>query len=172
MRPHVFHRIEFWSISRQPFRDNSATGSCETVSHQAAAMNGCPVPENEDAPFDVALQMLEKLHHLRALDAALVNLKIEAPQRDATDDGEALPVEAFVQQRGLSARRPCAHSCWLGAQSAFVDEDDGAALFSRVFFNIGHVLRFQVAMAFSSRSKARRSGRWQEKPQAPNTRQT
>lgn len=158
MRPHVFHWIEFGSVCRQPLRDNSATGSPKIVADQSAAMDSRTVPEDEDAPLDMALQMRKELHDLLALDAALVDLKKEAPQCDAADDGEALPVEAFVQQWRLSAQRPSAHPSWLGAQSAFVDKDDGAALFFGVFFNIGHVLRFQVAMAFSSRSKARRSG--------------
>lgn len=121
-------------------------------------MDGSAIPQDEDTTFDMTLQMLNKLHHLRAFDAALVDLKVESSQGDAANDGKAFPVETLVQQRCLPLRCPSAHTCRLGAQPAFVDKDDGAALLPGVFFNLGQVLRFHVAMAFSSRSMARRSG--------------
>ena len=54
----------------------------------------------------------------------------------------------------------------------FVDEDDGSALFAGFFFIAGHSTRFQRRILGSSRSIARRSGRWQLNPLSPNKRQT
>ena len=49
-------------------------------------------------------------------------------------------------------------------QAAFVDEDDRAPFGAGLFFKAGQVLRFQVAMAASSRSSARPTGFWQLQP--------
>ena len=116
----------------------------------------------------MALEVSEEFDHLRALDAAGMDLEIEAPEGQAPDDRETFPVEGFVQKRSLSARRPGA----AGAQAAFVEEDDGAPLLAGLFFKAGQSTRCQRRMAFSSRSTARRSGRWQLKPLAPSKRQT
>jgi hypothetical protein len=58
------------------------------------------------------------------------------------------------------------------AQSAFVDEDDGAPLAERFFLSCGQRTRFQYRMAFSSRSSARPVGRWQLQPSRRRMRQT
>ena len=118
------------------------------------------------------LQVTEKLDDLKALDASGMNLKVETPEGQSANDREAFPVEGFLEDGSLSARRPGARPCGAGAQSAFVDEDEGAPLLAGLFFKSGQTTRFQRAMAFSSRSTARRSGRWQLKPLAPSKRQT
>jgi hypothetical protein len=59
-----------------------------------------PVPDDQQACLRVALEMLEEQHHLRAFDAAGVNLKEKALQGDAADDGKTFPSEAFVEQGG------------------------------------------------------------------------
>ena len=76
-----------------------------------------------------------------------------------------------MQHRGLPARSPSAHPGRASAQSAFVDKDDGSPLLPGLFFKAGQSTRCQRRMAFSSRSTARRSGRWQLKPLAPSNRQ-
>ncbi len=172
VRPHVFDGVELWSVRRESLCEDLALGCRKEVAYQLAAMNGRSVPDDEDAPFEVAPQVLDELYDLRAFDAALVHLKVKPLKGDSADDGEALPVKALMEQRGLPTQRPGSHACGLGAQSALVHEDDDATLAVGVFFSVGHVLRFQVPMAFSSRSRARRSGLWQEKPSAPSTRQT
>ena len=102
------------------------------------------------------LQVPEKLNDLVAFNAALMNLKVKAPQRQAANDGKTFPIEGFVQHRSLPPRRPGADSRGAGAQPAFVDEDDGSFLLAGFFFKAGHPTRCQRRMAFSSRSTARR----------------
>ena len=130
------------------------------------------VPDEEEAPFEMPLQVPDELHDLLALDAALVDLEVETPQAQPADDREALPAEALVQQWGLPAQRPGPHPRGPGAQSTLINKDDDAPLPPRVFFSAGQVLRCHARTCFSSRSMARRSGRWQEKPIAPSTRHT
>lgn len=170
--PHILDRIEFRRVSRQAFQDDAPAGRGDVVLDQQTAMDGCAVPKNEKFAGDMPLQVLEKLNDLRAFDAALMNLKVKAPQRQPANDGKAFPVEGLVQNRCLSARRPGAGASRAGAQPAFIDEDDGSPLLAGLFFKAGHSTRCQRRIAFSSRSTARRSGRWQLKPLAPIKRQT
>ena len=172
MPPHILHRIEFGRVRRQPFNYDASLGGRHIVFNQHATMNGCAIPEDQHFPAHMPFEMLEKLDDLEAFDAAGVNLEIKPPERQAADDRKAFPVEGLVQHRGLSARRPSACPRWSSAQSAFVDKDDGASLLPGLFFNAGHSVRDQRRIALSSRSTARRSGRWQLKPLAPSKRQT
>ena len=130
------------------------------------------IPEDEYFPGHMPLEVPKKLDHLKAFDAAGMDLEIEAPEHQAANDRKAFPVEGFVQHRGMPTQRPGAGPSGAGAQSAFVDEDDGAPLLAGLFFKAGQVVRFHWRIAFSSRSTARRSGRWQLKPLAPSNRQT
>ena len=116
--------------------------------------------------------MAQKLDDLEALDTAGMNLEIESPEGQAPDDRKAFPVERLRQHRSFAAGRPSAGPRGAGAQPAFVNKDDGSPLLPGLFFNAGHSVRCQRRMAFSSRSTARRSGRWQLKPLAPSQRQT
>jgi len=120
----------------------------------------------------MALKMAQKLDDLETFDATRMNLEIEPPERQAADDGEAFPVERLVQHRRLPARSPSAGSRGTGAQSAFVNKDDGSPLLLGLFFNAGQSVRCQRRMALSLCSTARRAGRWQLKPLAPSKRQT
>lgn len=170
--PHVFHRIEFGSIGRQAFQGDPALGGSDKILHQPTAMDGSPIPQNQYLARNMPQQVLQKKNHLRAFDAAGVDLKVKTPQSQPADDGKALPVEGFLQKRSLPARSPGASPAGARAQTTFVDEDDGLFPLAGFFFRAGHSTCFQWPMAFSSRSMARRSGRWQLKPLAPSNRQT
>lgn len=172
MPPHVFDRIEFGRISRQPFDHDAPLGGRNIIFDQHAAMDRCAIPEDQNFPAQMPLEVVQKFDDLDAFDAAGVNLEIKPPERQAADDRKAFPVERLVQHRSLPARGPSARPRWAGAQSAFVDKDDGSPLLAGLFFKAGHSVRDQRRIALSSRSTARRSGRWQLKPLAPSKRQT
>lgn len=120
----------------------------------------------------MSLEVAQKRDDLEAFDTAGMDLEIEPPERQAANDRKAFPVEGLVQHRGLPPWRPCACPRGAGAQPAFVDKDDGSPLLPGLFFKAGQSVRCQRRIAFSSRSTARRSGRWQLKPLAPSKRQT
>ena len=172
MPPHVLDRIEFGRVSRQPFNHKAALGANHVVFDQHAPVDRCAIPDDQHFSGNMSLEMAQKLDDLDAFDAAGMDLEIKSPERQAADDGKAFPVEGFGQHRGLPARRPSACPRGAGAQPAFVDKDDGSPLLPGLFFNAGHCVRCQRRIAFSSRSTARRSGRWQLKPLAPSKRQT
>lgn len=83
------------------------------------------------ATFEMAMQGLEELHHLRAFDTASVDAKAEALKGDGSDDREAFPVEGLMQHGCLPAWSPNVHTVRPGAQPRLVDEDDGALLPAR-----------------------------------------
>ena len=117
-------------------------------------------------------QRFEKLYDLRPLDRAGMNLKIKVSQSESGDDRKTLPSKRLIDYWCLSARSPGSHPMWTRAQPAFVEKDNGAAFFAGFFFNAGHVELFQWAIFSSSRSMARRVGRWQLKPKARSRCQT
>ena len=172
MPPHILDGIEFGRVSRQSCNHDTTLGGGNVIFDQHTAMDRCAIPDDQDFPAQMSLEVVQKLDDLEAFDAAGVNLEIEPPERQAADDRKAFPVEGLVQHRGLPAQGPSACPCWASAQSAFVDKDDGSPLLPGLFFKAGQSVRCQRRIAFSSRSTARRSGRWQLKPLAPSNRQT
>lgn len=172
MPPHILDRIEFGRVSRQPFDYEATFGGGHMVFDQQAPVDWCAIPEDQYFPGKMALKMAQKLDDLEALDAAGMNLEIEPPERQTPDDGKTFPVKGLMQHRGFSAWSPSAGARGAGAQPAFVNKDDGSPLLPGLFFNAGHSVRCQRRIFCSSRSTARRSGRWQLKPLAPSNRQT
>ena len=101
-----------------------------------------PIPDNEPLARDVPQQMREELHYLRAANAARKQPEIEVPLGHSRHSRQGLPVEVVLQRRRLAPRRPRTAAVRALAQSAFVDEDDRAALVFGIFFNSGQRSRF------------------------------
>ena len=172
MRPQIFDGVEFGSIGRQFFEPEAARAFDQHRFDGLAAVDGRSVPNDQELAGQVAQKRFQELGRARAIDTAFVNSEIKLPERQAGNEREFVPVERLAQHRGLPARSPRAHPVRPGAQSALVDEDDGAAFPPGFFLRRGHVTRFQSAIAASLRSMARRVGCWQLNPKPRKTRQT
>ena len=116
--------------------------------------------------------MAKEIDDLGGVDGAGVEPEIKIPPGNPRHRRQQMPVEVILQHRRVSARGPGAHPMGALAQSAFVDEDDGAPRAERFFLSCGQRTRFQYRMAFSSRSSARPVGRWQLQPSRRRMRQT
>src|SRR6185437_11575582 len=81
--------------------------------------------------------------------------EVEAPEAHAGNRRELLPGEAVLQNRCLALGGPGTRAAGSLGQTRLVDEDDYSALPRRDFFISGHLFFFQVAIAASSRSRAR-----------------
>jgi len=90
---------------------------------ELAAMGGHAVPDDKEFTFDVTLEVSQEIDHLLGLDRTGVEAKVKIPPRQSGDGRELLPVEVELQDWGLAFGTPCAHTVWLLAQAAFVDED-------------------------------------------------
>lgn len=167
--PNVLGRVEFRGIGRQSRHDQLAAASLDEPRDEAAAVGRQTIPDHEQLSPDLPPQMPQEIDHLGRANAAPVEPEVEAPPGDTGHHRQLAPVEREVQVRGLSTGRPRACQRRLLAQSAFVNEDNGAAFAAALFFSAGHVWRFQRAMASSSRSLARPVGRWQLHPMRANT---
>jgi hypothetical protein len=121
--PEVFDGIEFWGIRRKSFHPDFAVQTRHVLTHELTAVGGNAVPDDEQLAFHVTLEVFQKIDHLLGLDRTGVEAKVKVPPRQSGDGRELLPVEVELQDRGLPFGTPCAHSVWLLAQTALVDED-------------------------------------------------
>ena len=133
MTPHILDRVEFRRVSRQTFQDDALAGGGDVVLDQQTAMNRRPIPQDQNFAGDMPLEVPEKLDDLKAFDTAVMNLKIEPPERQPANDGKTFPVESLVQDRRLPAGGPGANSRRARAQSTFIYKDDGSPLSAGFF---------------------------------------
>ena len=170
--PDVFNRIEFWCVRGQSFQDQVAVERFDVVLDEATAMRRQAIPDDQQLAANLLDKSLQEFDELRAADRAGMQPEIEVPETDAGDDRQLLPVEAVLQDWGLPLGRPGLDPGGSLAQSAFVDEDDGASFATGLFFNAGQRLVRHCLIAASSRWMARPAGRWLEKPNSRRMRQT
>ena len=122
------------------------------------------IKQYDHVSAQVAQQMAQELADLGPSDVvpmkAIIQAQVPAPgtDRNAGDDRDLVAPGAMAVDRGLSARSPGAQHRGDQQEPRFVDKDEVGAQPGSVFFTRGHSLRFQCAIASSSRSSARRSG--------------
>src|SRR6266702_2504790 len=168
----ILDRIELRRIARQPLERDVPVQGFDVFTHHAAAMRRQAIPDDQQLAPDRGGECFQELNQLRALDRAVEETKVNAPETRPGDQRQLLPVEAVLQGRGAALGRPGLDPRGTLAQPRFVDEDDGSSLASGVFFSAGQRLVFQLRIASSSRCSARPVGRWLEKPSSRTMRHT
>src|SRR5437899_7635471 len=169
--PDVLDRVEFRSIGGKKLQPEAPSLLPHEVPHCAAAMDRQSIPDNQQLAGNVPQQMRKKLDDLGSADRSGKQPEIKIPKRDSSHDRKSLPVEVILQHRCLSPARPGARAVRTLAQSAFVGEDDGAALFLRFFLISSQRFCFHCPIFASSRSSARPTARWQLHPSRRKMRQ-
>lgn len=177
MVPEQFHRIQLGGVRRQPFDAQSSSVPGQGVPHQPAAAGGQTIHQQQNGKAAVASQRVQEAHHLSTPNAALV--QGQQPAGTATvglgenrgDAGQGLPVEGFDQLGRLSPWRPGGPNRSALSEAAFVQKPQPDVQALGVFFTCGQRTRTQRATAFSSRSLARRAGRWRLQPSCRSSRQ-
>src|SRR5438034_8021336 len=91
--PDVFDRIKFRCIGWQTLQMNAATLLGDIFPDQSATVRGQTIPDDRQAPANVLLEVFQKLDHLRSLDAAGKESKVEIPNGDARYGRKTVPVE-------------------------------------------------------------------------------
>jgi len=89
MPPHILDGIEFGRVSRQSCNHDTTLGGGNVIFDQHTAMDRCAIPDDQDFPAQMSLEVVQKLDDLETFDAAGVNLEIEPPERQAADDRKA-----------------------------------------------------------------------------------
>src|ERR1017187_3740323 len=172
MSPDVFGGVEFRGIGRELLDLDRALEGFEGLSPQRRAVRGQAVPAGQQRFADLTPQGVEELDDLRTLDGSGKEPEVEAPEGNAGNGRELMPVKVILQDWRVAARCPSAHPSGPFAQPGLIYEDDDSALFCGVFFRTGQRVCFHRLIADSSRSSARPEGRWQEKPRETRMRHT
>src|SRR5690606_1256091 len=171
-RPQVLDRIELWRIGRQEGQLDCALSGIDVIAYQSTAVRSQSIPDDEQATLQMPAQRLEELDDLGAADCTVMESEQALAHAQAGDHRQLLPIEMELNYGRLASRRPGTHPSGPLRESGFVDEDNQSSFALGVFFRAGQVRRLQWAMAASSRSAARFSGFWLEKPNRPSSRQT
>jgi hypothetical protein len=165
MVPDAFVGVQFGGVRRKGHQMKTARASQEFL-HRVAPMDVAVVQQYDQMTTDVMQEMSQEDGHLVALNVVLVELAVqramEAPgaDGDAGDGGDAVVTLAVTHEGGLSDGAPGLADGRDQEEAGFVDKDDVGCQPGGVFFTAGQTDRFQLAIAASSRSTARRSGFW------------
>src|SRR5208337_610837 len=170
--PDVLHRIEFGGITRQLLDREPTPLGADKFADQSCPMLWQPVPDHQQLAWQMTQQVAEEVHHLGGANGGGIEPEVKTPPGDSGRGRQHLPIEVILQHWRLPARGPGPHSLRSFAQSAFVDEDEGAPLAARFFLIWGQRYFFQCRIPSSSRSSAFPVGRWQLQPSLRRMRQT
>lgn len=176
MIPQGFHGIEFGGVGGQPYGGKPGAVLLQSLLDTSAPVSREPVPHQDHALAAMTPERMEEAHKVRAFDPAGMygqhpseSIGIRCGQ-DQADAGESLPVERFVDDRSLPPRSPCGADRGSLGEAGFVQESQPSVQPAGVFFTRGHSCRTHRAIAASSRSLARRAGRWRLQPSWPKIR--
>ena len=178
--PDPLDRIELRRVGGETLDREPAEVRLEKGVRLGAAMSFETVPEPQDRSAYVATKMPEEAHDFRRVDRTAVSpekdpgaLSPAGTIRNRSDHRELVPAALTMNQnRRLTARRPRAPDRGTLGETTFVEEDDGGASASGVFFSAGQRSLRQRAIAGSSRSRARVVGFCSDQPSWRNSRQT
>ena len=163
MAPHPFVGIQLGRIGREIRHAEAAMAGEERPQHRTL-VNMAVIPQHDDGTAQLAQEVTEKRTRVGRANVVSMDLEVEstAPplgaQRHARDHGEAIMPLPMPQDRRVSAWCPRAPHRRNQQEPRLVDEDEMGAQPRGVFFSRGQAVRFQAAMAASSRCSARRSG--------------
>lgn len=161
--PDLLVRIELRGIGRKGFETKPGNPATEIV-HGREAMELQSVPQHDHRTAQVAKEVGEEGENFDQADVVMVPLVVEpealaeGADRDPRDDRDAIVALPMPEQRRLATRRPGPQHGRREHEARFVYEDEVGSQPDGVFFTRGQTLRFQRAIAASSRSRAWRSG--------------
>ena len=178
--PDLLHGIQVRRVGGQALDREPRALAAQVREHPAALVPAEAIPDEDDPPAaEMPLEHAQKGDEAGVGVTAGVGLKEEATaaavpaKGQGARDGEPVPMAPGVGQDGrLATGGPGAPDDRLLGDATFVLEDEPGVLPRGVFFRAGQRRRFHTAIAASSRSRARRAGRWSDQPNARSTRQT
>ena len=140
--------------------------SRQEITHDDCSMGLQPVPDRHKRRTELAIQLGEERHGAPRIDVGVaVQAEVQAnPVPFACDTQRAdradfaMRTSALTKDGRFPARCPTTPNQRGHQKREFVDENQPGFQARGVFFTRGHSDLTQVAMAFSSRSRARRAG--------------
>ncbi len=158
--PDALIRVEIRGVAWELLQaDASGTALGQEVFDRLAAMNRCPIPDDQQLAGDVAQQVLEEPDDIGALVRVLLDQHEQPPGRgDAADDRQVIAGQWQAEDRRLAAWGIGADGTGQQVEARFVDPDDGSPLLVSPFFRAGQRSVRQVSIAASLRWLARAIG--------------
>ncbi len=169
--PDALVRVEVWSVARERLQaDTSGATLSQEVLDRLATMDRGPIPDDQELAGDVAEQMLEKAHDIRALIGVLLH-EHQQPARwsDATDNRQVITAQRQPEDGCLAARSVGPDGPGEQVEARLIDPDDGSPLLVSPLFRAGQRSVRQASMAASFRWLARWTGFCTLQPAARNT---
>lgn len=161
--PHALVGVEFRRVGRQELQMQAGHLPAE-LPDELAAVHAEVVPHQHDGTAQVTEQVLQERDRLRLADIVVMPLVVQADtpprraHRDPRDHRDPIVALRVVQVRRLTPWRPGPHHGGREHEARFVYEDEVGPQEEGPLFTRGQRVRFQRAMASSSRSRGRRSG--------------
>jgi hypothetical protein len=169
--PQVFHRVQLGSVGGQPLGGEPGALAIQPGAHPGAPVRGQPIPQQDHLVAGIeASQLLQHRDEAVGVGAGLLQVEAEPggggvwPIAQGGRHRGLLPPEPMPQHRRLAAWRPGAPHRWDQRDGRFVEDDDPGRFCGCPFLIRGHSCATQRAIASSSRSLARRSGRCSVQP--------
>ncbi len=176
--PEVFDRIELGCVGGQVLQMRRAGRSA--LGDELTQMRLEAIPDQHDRAAQLALQVLEKVHHAGGVDVG-VGMQAEIQRHPVAAGADAhggdgrnflMRARALPEYRGVSAQAPGATHERRHQQAGFVEKNQCRSQARSVFFTLGQSCSIQAWMRSSSRSTARRVGFCGEKPKPCSRRLT
>ena len=79
--PEVLYRVKFRGIGGDTFHPDFALQAFQVRTHELAAVGGYAIPDDEQLPSDVTLEMFQEIDHLLCPDCTGIEPKIKVPPR-------------------------------------------------------------------------------------------
>jgi hypothetical protein len=163
--PEHFYGVEFRRIGREEERMNSI-GSPEKPGDALSPMCLGPIPHDDERLLKLAHEATQEAQDSIGRDVGLgIHGKVKSYPLPVRWKGQRsnhrdLPMAAplVIEDGGLTTRRPGPSDQRSQKEAALVNEDDVGLQSAGFFLMSGQSTRTQRRMAFSSRSRARRSG--------------
>ena len=132
--PEVFNRVEFRGVSGQLRQVDFSGMTLKEGLPLPASVHSQPVPDHQQGFLALPVQLAEEIGRRRTADCARMDAAVEVPPTAAGKDAELAPTEAEIELWGLPPRGPSANHRRSFAPSGLIDEDDGSAFGSGLFF--------------------------------------
>ncbi len=174
--PELFHRIQLRRVCRQPLDGQPGAVVGHRLGRELTPMSRQAIPQQDHPAVDMPAPRVEEVHDVATPHSP--GLQRQEPARSPTggrrqhgaNPREVPPVEGLHHKGRAAFGGPGGANRGPLGKAAFVEKPQPGSQPLGFFLSRGQVVRTQRAIAASSRSRARRAGRWRLQPNWRSTR--
>ena len=149
--PDAFLRIELGRIGRQTFQvDACSSTSRQEIFDRLAVMDGGTIPDDEQIPWDLTQELLEKAYHVLSFVGMILRLHEQSPPWCQCSDGrDVVTGQRDAQNRRLAYRGIGAHRHRQQIKARLIYKNNLSLLLLGFFLRAGQRSSRHVLMACS-----------------------